>query len=86
MTEHEAEQTLRSVPGYDWLVNDGRLFWTPQDLAPFLGVTPQTIKNWTDAGLIPGALNFGSAGVRLPRGGLMIYLASRIPGTQQKHA
>lgn len=86
MTEQEADQILRSVPGYSWLLNDGRLFWSPTDLEPFIGFNANTIRRWVDAGLIPGALDFGSSGIRIPRGGLMVYLASKIAGGQQKHA
>jgi len=86
MNEHEAEKILRSVPGYDWLLNDGRSFWTPQELEPFLGISFQTIRRWADAGVIPGSLNFGSTGIRIPRGGLMIYLAGKLTGGQQRLA
>ena len=86
MSEDQAGQLLSSVPGYEWLLRDGRAFWSPVDLEPFLGVSANTIRRWADAGLIPGALDFGSAGYRIPRGGIMIYLASRIAGSQQRQA
>jgi len=86
MTEKEAEQILRAVPGYGWLLNDGRTLWTPTDLEQYLGVTSNTIRRWAEAGMIPGALDLGGAGFRIPRAGLMVFLASRIPGSQQKQA
>ena len=86
MTAQEAEQILRSTPGYDWLINDTRMFWSPAELEPFLSVSANTIRRWADSGLIPGAVDFGTTGWRIPRAGLMIYLASRLGGNKASNA
>lgn len=86
MTEQEAEQLLSATPGYGWLINDTRMFWSPADLEPFLGISANTIRRWADSGLIPGAVDFGTAGWRIPRSGLIIFLASRLGGSKSSNA
>ena len=79
MTEEEiAENKLRTTPGYTWLINDNKAFWTPQELEKYLGFSAQTIRRWVEAGAIPGALDFGATGIRIPRAGLIIYLANNL--------
>ena len=83
MTEQEAIQILRSVPGYDWILNDTRLYWSPSDLEAYLGFSAQTIRRWVDQGRFPGALDFGATGIRIPQASVLIYLASNLQGQQK---
>ncbi len=86
MTEQEAAQILRSVPGHEWLLTDSRLYWSPGDLEGPLCFSAQTIRRWVEEGRFPGALDFGKTGIRIPRASVLIYLASNLQGRQQKQA
>lgn len=67
-----------NLPEYLWLIGSTKPFWLIKDIADALVVSPNTVKKWCADGLIPGAVDFGSGGWRIPRTGLIIFLASRL--------
>ncbi len=75
-----AENRLRGVPGYTWLLDSPKQFWTAPEVAEPISVNMNTVKKWCSDGLIPGALNLGASGWRIPREGLILYFASRLGG------
>lgn len=74
-----AEQTLRTIPEYRWLVNSEQPFWSSGNVAEHLAVSPTTVRLWCESGGIVGAAFYGGRiGWRMPRSGLIIFLAGLI--------
>ena len=78
MGEHEDAEAKLNLPEYQWLLDSAKPFWVAKEIADILVVSPNTVKKWCADGLIPGAVDFGSGGWRIPRTGLVIFLASRL--------
>jgi len=79
MTEDEAEQLLSQKRQYDWLTRSDIEFWTVQDIAGKLNVPESTVLGWIRSKLIEDVVFYTKqTGYRIPRLGLMKYLASTI--------
>lgn len=79
MTVQEAEEILRGIPEYSWIVESDQSFWRTGDILQAMGISAGTIIQWCKDGLIDGATNFGGAlGWRMPRSGLLLFFAARV--------
>jgi len=78
MAELEDAEEKLNLPEYQWLLGSAKPFWVVKEIADTLIVSPNTVKKWCADGLIPGAVDFGSGGWRIPRTGLIIFLVSRL--------
>lgn len=75
-----AEARLAERPEYDWLVGDARKAWYQvAEVARGAGVSRDTVRNWCERGLIPGAVNY-DVGWRMPRSGLVEFFARQQRG------
>jgi hypothetical protein len=79
MPEHEiaaAEQMLAAIPEYAWLVQSGKQFYTAAEVSAALGIGVGAVRALCERGDIAGAVLYGTQiGWRLPRSGLLLYLA-----------
>jgi transcriptional regulator with XRE-family HTH domain len=68
-------------PSHAWLTAPGAPeMWTAAEVASHLGVTATSVWRWCVSGAIPGAtLSSRRAGWRLPRAGLLAFLARATP-------
>lgn len=72
---NKATRTLRRIPEYRWLFReDAPDWWTVEQVAEHMGVPKKTVYNWCKE-IIGVRLGEGKAGYRLPRSGLIIFLA-----------
>jgi hypothetical protein len=72
----EAERILAQLPEYGWLTSDSKSWWTVSEVAEHLEIGESAVRGWCEKGLIPGAvLHSRQLGWRIPRSGLMLYLA-----------
>jgi hypothetical protein len=78
-----AEAMLSRVPEFAPLVGDGRPFWKTGEVAGLLGVTDHIVRGWCESGQIRGATKYDqNVGWRIPRSGLLVFLATRQSGQQ----
>ncbi len=71
-----AEPILARLPEYAWLTSSSKPWWTVAEVAENLVIGASAVRNWCEQGLIPGAvLHSRQLGWRMPRSGLMQYLA-----------
>jgi hypothetical protein len=83
MTITEAEQLLADIPEYGWIVEATKQFWSSGDIAKHLSINAGTVRRWCEEGLLPGAVFYGEKlGWRIPRSGILLYLASLRSSTQ----
>jgi hypothetical protein len=81
VTELEDAEARLNLPEYQWLLGSTKPFWLVKEVADVLLISTNTVKKWCADGLVPGAVDFGSGGWRIPRTGLIIFLASRLGKT-----
>ena len=71
-----AEQLLAAIPEYAWLVQSGKQWWTVAEVSEALGIGLGAVRALAERGDIAGAVLYGQQiGWRLPRSGLVLYLA-----------
>lgn len=80
-----AEALLDAIPEYHWLTRSDAPIWRVQQVAGPLGVTEHIVRNWCEGGLIRGAIKYDASqvGWRIPRSGLLVFLAARMQGGAQ---
>jgi len=79
-----AEALLAGIPELASIVRDPRPFWKASEVAAMLGVTDHIVRAWCDSGQIRGAIKYDvNVGWRIPRSGLLVFLAARRAGGQQ---
>lgn len=68
---------MRQYPDYDWLTKSGLQFWTVSEVAKNLNIGPAAVRARCESGAFDGALFYGvQIGWRIPRSGLIVYLAT----------
>jgi len=76
----EDEQYLRNLgrPEDVWVLS-GQQWWTAADVARMLGISDEAVRSLAERGAIPGAIlhDIKRVGWRLPRDGLITYLATQ---------
>ena len=78
-----AEEVLARIPELAPIVSDPRPFWKTGEVAALLGVTDHIVRGWCESGQIRGAIKYEqNVGWRIPRSGLLVFLASRQSGQQ----
>jgi hypothetical protein len=71
-----AERLLAAIPEYAWLVQSGKQFYTVSEVSAALDIGVGAVRALAERGDIAGAVLYGTQiGWRLPRSGLMLYLA-----------
>lgn len=89
-----AEQQLQAIPEYDWIARSGQQWFTVSEVATAMAVGKEAVRGWCERGLIAGAVMYGQQiGWRMPRSGLLLYLADlvrsggrgRADGTNGQH-
>lgn len=77
MTPADAETTLSKIPEYNWLTKSSQQWWTVQQVAVGMGVGESVVRQRCTSGEIQGAyLASQQAGWRIPRSGLLVFLAN----------
>lgn len=72
---HRASRQLGRIPEYRWLFGeDAPDWWTTDLIAQHMGVSKKTVYTWAKD-IIGARPAEGKAGYRIPRSGLLIYLA-----------
>ncbi|HEV2459221.1 MAG TPA: hypothetical protein VGS80_12755 [Ktedonobacterales bacterium] len=81
-----AEALLDAIPEYHLLTRSPTPFWKVQQVAGPLGVTEHIVRNWCERGYIRGAIKYDDpqVGWRIPRSGLIVFLAERVRAQQQQ--
>jgi len=79
MSPEAAEALLRTIPEYAWLTQSGRQIYTTAEVAEYLHIGVFAVRVRCQDGLFPGAIDYGiGIGWRIPRSGLILYLANRV--------
>ncbi len=87
MSMSQDEEYLRSLayPQDAWVLG-GQQWYTALEAAEHLGVSDEYVRRLADKGAIPGAIlhDVRRVGWRLPREGLIAYLATQRRHTEQR--
>jgi hypothetical protein len=84
MTLEEAENLLSRIPEYNWLTKDGTDWYKAEELATHLGIGEHAVRARCKDGSIHGATFYGEKiGWRIPRSGVILYLASIVSSQGQ---
>jgi hypothetical protein len=71
-----AERLLAGIPEFAWLTGSKQQWWTVDEVSDKLGIGPAAVRSLIEHGDIAGAVLYGTRiGWRLPRSGLLVYLA-----------
>jgi hypothetical protein len=78
----EFERAVAARPEYAWVfAGDG--WFNVAEIARGLGVSRKIVTDWCRDSAFPGALYYGdNVGYRIPRSGLIEFLAKRLSGQQ----
>lgn len=74
-----AERKLAGIPEYSWLTASRNEWWTVSEIAEHLRVGNKTVLAWC-AGIAGATKLSQQAGWRIPRSGLLVYLARLAEG------
>jgi predicted DNA-binding transcriptional regulator AlpA len=81
------EQYLRKLkyPEDDWALSDQR-WYTASEVADKLGMSAITVRSFAARGEFPGAIQYAEQrlGWRIPRSGLITFIACRRRDTEQR--
>lgn len=79
----DIERRLQAQPEYAWLFKPSDGWYNVAETARGLGVSRTKVTEWCKEKVIPGVIYYGEdVGYRLPRSGLIEFLAQRLNGQQ----
>lgn len=79
----DSESMLKARPEFAWVLAPGDGWFNVSEIARGLGVSRKIVTDWCRDGAIPGVVYYGEdVGYRVPRSGLIEFLAARLRGQQ----